>query len=92
MARHKLANNGQLYEAAVFPVEGNGVFPLDMLRYDACWPYTESQDSTALGGAWHDAKLRRVVLQTNSPTAPTEGRWKSFGWRVVALKEDRKNG
>lgn len=65
-----------------FIVEGSGVFPYDMLRYDACWPETESQDSYKL---CRDAagEFRRVALLTDSESAPTVGRWRSFTWRVV---------
>lgn len=90
MSRRKTANNGQLHEAAVFTVEGAGDFPFDMLRYDSCWPYSEGHDSSALSQyGTHGRERRRVVMQTYSPTAPTTGRWQSFGWRVVALSECR---
>jgi len=61
-----------------FTVTGTGQFPVDMLRYDSCWPATES-DSTRLGGG--------PVMEPRSVTVrglrrPTVGRWKSFGWSV----------
>lgn len=69
-----------------YVVVGSGNFPLDMLRYDGCWP----EDSTALAsmtlrhdevaepGAFHRA-LRKVTLRGVHP--PTEARWASFRWR-----------
>lgn len=68
-----------------FEVRGTGAFPIDMLRYDMCWPDRESPDSAQLqaqshrprgSGAWS------VVLTGAKP--PTEGRWNSFGWKIVS--------
>jgi hypothetical protein len=61
-------------------VEGRGRFPLDMLRYDHCWPYT-TVDSARM--APDVREKRKVVLLTNSPNAPTPRRWFSFNWTVV---------
>lgn len=71
-----------------FTVEGNGEFPIDMLRYDHAWPEHEHPDSYNVAMRYDDGgekylKLRRVSLLTDSPNAPTEGRWQSFTWRVV---------
>jgi hypothetical protein len=71
-----------------FMVAGHGTFPFDMLRYDHCWPETEAKDSHKLdtpsmdGDDW--ARERVVALLTDSPNAPTVGRWKSMGWVVIA--------
>ncbi len=62
-----------------FTVRGRGQFPIDMLRYDSCWPYT-SMDSSYISD---ESGGREVTLLTNSPNAPTHGRWKSFTWAVV---------
>jgi hypothetical protein len=61
-------------------VEGSGSFPLDMLRYDACFPY-EQTDS----GAIERTGRRRVVLIRRGVNehAGSEARWTSFGWKVV---------
>ena len=79
----------------VFVVEGTGEFPTDMLRYDSARPLRaedqrvvnarhEGGDDTPL---WSDPdqKLRRnrVTLVTESPNAPTHGRWQSYTWKVV---------
>lgn len=71
----------QLHE---FIVEGSGVFPFDMLRYDQCWPKSETTDSAAIERTTRhvysgDEKVTLVGLGK-----PTEGRWNSFGWRVVS--------
>lgn len=71
-----------------FTVEGAGQFPFDMLRYDHCWPLSEGYDSGRLA-CDHGAELRRVVLATDNPSAPTIGRWESFTWQVVGIGELR---
>jgi hypothetical protein len=65
---------------AEFEVEGNGVFPVDMLRYDTCWPASE-RDSYLLLGEHH--RRVKLVYRDEGP-GPTPKRWESFGWRVVS--------
>lgn len=79
-----------------FTVEGRGDFPLDMLRYDQCWP-ADSAAVTAIETTYgselerhgstvaQQPGLRRIRLRkvSGSGIGPTEGRWNSFGWRVV---------
>lgn len=68
-----------LYE---FTVIGRGEFPFDMLRYDQCWPKSETKDAPALHprGNWLK-ELREVnLVGLHSPTAD---RWESFGWKVT---------
>lgn len=79
-------NRRKLGELFTFTVEGSGVFPYDMLRYDNCWPYSEGQDSPLLD-AYYAKGLRRVVLETCAESAPTVGRWESFTWCVIGLGE-----
>ena len=67
-------------ETTIFTVEGSGSFPFDMLRYDRCWPYY-SQDSSQMDH--HNIGRRRVVLEGYNK--PTDGRWRSFTWRVVEI-------
>jgi hypothetical protein len=64
-----------------FAVLGTGQFPLDMLRYDSCYP--KSQDDTG--------EMERSFLPRNrdehrvtlvGAKEPTVGRWQSFGWVV----------
>jgi hypothetical protein len=68
-----------------FTVEGSGVFPFDMLRYDACWPRSEATDSLALQAGLYGegAPKRQVTLLTDSVSSPTIRRWESFTWRVL---------
>lgn len=74
-----------------YTVVGRGVFPFDMLRYDACHPRRET-DSGTLERAWREwPKERRMLLEVQivGLVAPTEGRWASFGWRVKDINKVR---
>jgi len=72
-----------------FTVSGKVPFPLDMLRYDACWPVT-GEDAAEMEDSIHrrrDPKSglmirRRIKLTTSNESAPTVGRWESFLWEV----------
>lgn len=72
-----------------FTVRGKMPFPLDMLRYDSCFPYSQG-DVTAIADS-----LDRVRDEDNKPLVfevtliqslaqePTAERWESFMWKVV---------
>jgi len=68
-----------------FTVKGKGSFPLDMLRYDACFPNTQ-QDVANLDWDRGDRRIARevtLVAYTSSPRLiPTTARWSSFMWHV----------
>lgn len=73
-----------------FEVEGLIQFPLDMLRYDNCWP-DEQMDVINIQETLltevrlarrRENKLFRIKLATYSGK-PTVERWKTFGWKVV---------
>jgi hypothetical protein len=66
-----------------FKVEGSGEFPVDMLRYDTCFPLTEN-DAHVIA---LQRGTRQVTLVRRSlvPTEPTAGRWQSFGWRIIEV-------
>lgn len=74
-----------------FTVTGKFPFPLDMLRYDVCYPVTSEDASTmslSLGPireAPRDENKLRTALEVTliSDRAPTEDRWSSFGWHVT---------
>lgn len=68
-----------------FAVEGVWAFPLDMLRYDACWPDTQA-DAAAMARTFEpgNRELVRVTLMCANPSAPTRERWNSFMWKVVS--------
>lgn len=64
-------------------VEGSGAFPIDMLRYDHCWPASEI-DSGRMDRDW-GGEMRQVQLFTDQHRhwQPTVDRWRSFTWRVL---------
>ncbi len=70
-----------------FEVEGQGAFPVDMLRYDSCWP-DSTDDALKISAHRADGKecveRRRVTLVTvERLNCVVDGRWQSFNWRVV---------
>lgn len=68
-----------------FTVVGSGRFPIDMLRYDACWP-ASSTDSEAVQHSMAHGTDRDVytvrLTQAAGYHAPTDQRWASYGWIV----------
>lgn len=69
-----------------FTVEGRGEFPLDMLRYDRCWPKRESEDVGAIEKSFRQTQLGAADLyavRLRGLREPEAARWKSFGWRVT---------
>lgn len=77
-----------------FKVEGKWPFPIDMLRYDMCWPY-RSKDSANIeasirplerlpDGSYSTHLTCTVMLQTFHNVELTKSRWLSFMWRVVS--------
>ena len=67
-----------------YSVAGYGAFPLDMLRYDACYPAT-SEDAVEIGGSMYSRASQRLrTVRVRSVVKPaTAERWQSFGWKVV---------
>lgn len=73
-------------ERLYFTVVGRGAFPLDMLRYDACWP-ARGEDVTAIlasakSGRTPCMQEQRTVRLATDKQPVSEGRWFSFGWTV----------
>lgn len=70
-----------------FTVEGRGVFPIDMLRSDECWP-ADGDAVMAMNASFGDFSRdhRHVKLRTHIRGGPTIARWKSFGWRVAEVQ------
>lgn len=57
-------------------VSGYGTFPLDMLRYDSCWP------STSVDVAKIDRSDKSRSIKLHSHQRPTPERWESFLWKI----------
>lgn len=93
--REKVAKDEYAVE---FTVEGSGEFPVDMLRYDACYPATEALDVPAIAASYANEsnlpRKRRVVLRVKPLMGEkhvnlTPDRWASFGWRFIGIGELR---
>lgn len=65
-----------------------GRFPIDMLRYNACYPRTE-QDAGKIAGTFYPRSPREAVevelerLHDGREHRLTDERWRSFGWAIV---------
>jgi hypothetical protein len=58
-----------------YQVDGIGIFPFDMLRYDSAWPFTQ-EDVMKI------TEIDHREIQLCSYRKPTVTRWASFNWRV----------
>jgi len=59
-----------------------GAFPMDMLRYDSCWPESQT-DITAIIKRRGDNTVVRVVKYSPFKQWPfADGRWASFGCHI----------
>ena len=77
-----------------FVVEGNVAFPIDMLRYDACYPADETS-AIAIHSTMCDddpAPIRISLKQRHHLKFPriTGGRWESMGWRIYDILPTKK--
>ena len=77
--------------ATTFAVTGTLRFPIDMLRYEGCYPVSEHEDSaTIVHSLMREGEpvpkpyrvAVRKVHNLGKHWRPTAGRWESFGWRV----------
>jgi hypothetical protein len=67
-----------------YSVSGRGDFPVDMLRYDNAIPTKESDASKIAPSRWHGIEaFDERTVELKSEFYPTEGRWNSFGWKIV---------
>lgn len=75
-----------------FTVRGRGIFPVDMLRYDRCWPIEgERGIQEALWspdtGQYEPQRGERTVTLRSAERFITDARWSSFGWCVIDRQE-----
>ena len=61
-------------------INGRGKFPIDMLRYDACWPYQSVDASIIQEADWGDTWSVRVIKAADTGSF-TIARWASFNCR-----------
>ncbi len=69
----------------IFTVQGAYQFPIDMLRYDCCYPQQQKDIVTierSLANA-EQASPFKVTLASQLIHNPTKDRWASFGWQVT---------
>lgn len=79
--------------AHTYTVRGTHPFPIDMLRYDASYPSSESESAQIHNCAMYPREEFSIVLShtctnhraRNGCWTPTTGRWRSFGWNVTKL-------
>lgn len=72
-------------DICIFEVKGRGYFPLDMLRYDACWPHRQEDVTEMCEDSAHRVPGERAI-QMASRQEPTIRRWESFGWTVNIVR------
>ena len=82
-------------EFDVVPESGifGGAFPLDMLRYDSCYPMSSVDVNRMILESQRDYTERgydNITLvhreHGSKKWRPTEDRWRSFGWRVTDVR------
>ena len=75
-----------------FEITGRLAFPLDMLRYDHCFPATQeavsriqikSFPAESQEGRQATPVIELRAYHSRKTWTPTTGRWESFGWRVI---------
>jgi hypothetical protein len=78
-----------------FTVAGTYPFPLDMLRYDACYPAHEPE-TAVMADTMNEhyrgdspVEITLVHLSTNKHWKPTAARWLSFQWHVLYHEVNR---
>jgi len=77
------------YTFEVKPTRGLLSFPLDMLRYDCCYPLSEC-DASCLRFATEGVIETPVIIALTGHRVPTFQRWLSFGWEAYNLKLAKK--
>ena len=74
----------------VFTVRGNGYFPIDMLRYDTCFPKTTEAAQRLIHPAAFEEPDELVEVQLGvfhkhkNHHGLTPARWLSFGWEIIS--------
>jgi hypothetical protein len=68
-------------KVVTFTVTGRFPFPMDMLRYDGCYP-TDSDSAAEIRASIEQVENRiyTVRLESSYVHVPTERRWHSFLW------------
>jgi hypothetical protein len=64
-----------------FVVNGVGSFPIDMFRFDLCYPKSE-EDSATIEKSFRQSERGEHSVRLVSSKAPTLDRWRTFGWKL----------
>ncbi len=72
----------------IFIVEGSGHFPMDMLRYDSCFPTDEGETYCM---RHYNSKKAQITLKTHQRWI-TDKRWESFNWKIIKASPLTKAG
>ncbi len=82
-----------------FTVTGRVGFPIDMLRFDTCYPATEADSAkiyqTLAGHNTDGVSVDLIMdhgLRGRRTRRPNEGRWESFMWKVTDMGRSRGPG
>ena len=70
-------------EELIIRVRGRSMFPIDMLRYDRGTPNGEIDSAKIVDAINAAPELREIDVRVTANSAPTAGRWNSFGWTVT---------
>lgn len=72
-------------------VKGKGYFPVDMLRYDQCWPTNEDDVmnivTTFCPNLTQDDLERSYEVSVCTFGGFNKRRWRSFGWIIIDSEE-----
>jgi hypothetical protein len=63
----------------IFTVIGKMSFPIDMLRYDACYP-SDQESAETIRRSISEPNFELKTVHLVSQQAPTPDRWESFCW------------
>lgn len=66
-----------------YQVEGKDRFPVDMLRYDECWPMSLDDSGKISNPPALNYKITLCRHATSLRRMPEIKRWRSFGWTVI---------
>lgn len=72
-------------ETTTFTVTGRGSFPLDMLRWDQCYP--QGPDDVANIDVGQRREIKLVHVGDRRHWEPTKDRWASFNWVVCRVND-----
>ncbi len=68
--------------STIFTVRGAGHFPYDMLRYDQCFPYGQTDSLQLEHRSTHPRAVRLLTYHRDPTPHLTPDRWLSFGWCI----------